>query len=209
MADDEELKVPLPQKQMKGTEFVGVFAPYGGAGVTSMALQLAQKYSAQTRCLYLNFEVFDGKVLTDDERNNDIWNANMCRGMSDLIFFLRQRQEKTAVKLQSLIRRIGTIEGIAAVEDYRDLYELSAKDLERLLLVLAEDTEYEKVVFDIGFFGDGSMELLKCMDKLFVPQPATRSQQCKCKSWEALLKKEGLEECLAKMQYVAVNRGRI
>lgn len=119
--------------------------------------------------------------------------------------FLRQRQEKTAVKLQSLIRRIGTIEGIAAVEDYRDLYELSAKDLERLLLVLAEDTEYEKVVFDIGFFGDGSMELLKCMDKLFVPQPATRSQQCKCKSWEALLKKEGLEECLAKMQYVAVN----
>lgn len=43
-----------------------------------------------------------------------------------------------------------------------------------------------------------SMELLKCMDKLFVPQPATRSQQCKCKSWEALLKKEGLEECLAK-----------
>ena len=143
MADDEELKVPLPKKQMKGTEFVGVFAPYGGAGVTSMALQLAQKYSAQTRCLYLNFEVFDGKVLTDDERNNDIWNANMCRGMSDLIFFLRQRQEKTAVKLQSLIRRIGTIEGIGAVEDYRDLYELSAKDLERLLLVLAEDTEYE------------------------------------------------------------------
>lgn len=95
------------------------------------------------------------------------------------------------------------------MEDYRDLYELSAKDLERLLLVLAEDTEYEKVVFDIGFFGDGSMELLKCMDKLFVPQPATRSQQCKCKSWEALLKKEGLEECLAKMQYMAVNRGRI
>lgn len=65
------------------------------------------------------------------------------------------------------------------------------------------------MVFDIGFFGDGSMELLKCMDKLFVPQPATRSQQCKCKSWEALLKKEGLEECLAKMQYVAVNHGRI
>ena len=154
-------------------------------------------------------EIEEGKVLTDDERNNDIWNANMCRGMSDLIFFLRQRQEKTAVKLQSLIRRIGTIEGIGAVEDYRDLYELSAKDLERLLLVLAEDTEYEKVVFDIGFFGDGSMELLKCMDKLFVPQPATRSQQCKCKSWEALLKKEGLEECLAKMQYVAVNHGRI
>ncbi len=55
--------------------------------MTSMALQLAQKYSAQTRCLYLNFEVFDGKVLTDDERNNDIWNANMCRGMSYLIFF--------------------------------------------------------------------------------------------------------------------------
>ena len=27
--------------------------------------------------------------------------------------------------------------------------------------------------------------------------------------WEALLKKEGLEECLAKMQYMAVNRGRI
>ena len=70
-------------------------------------------------------------------------------------------------------------------------------------------TRNEKVVFDIGFFGDGSMELLKCMDKLFVPQPAMRSQQCKCKSWEALLKKEGLEECLAKMQYVAVNRGRI
>ena len=36
------------------------------------------------------------------------------------------------------------------------------------------------------------MELLKCMDKLFVPQPATRSQQCKCKSWEALLKKGGI-----------------
>ena len=79
VADDEELKVPLPKKQMKGTEFVGVFAPYGGAGVTSMALQLAQKYSAQTRCLYLNFEVFDGKVLTDDERNNDIICAEECQ----------------------------------------------------------------------------------------------------------------------------------
>lgn len=67
--------------------------------------------------------------------------------------FLRQRQEKTAVKLQSLIRRIGTIEGIAAVEDYRDLYELSAKDLERLLLVLAEDTEYEKLSLILDFSG--------------------------------------------------------
>lgn len=47
------------------------------------------------------------------------------------------------------------------MEDYRDLYELSAKDLERLLLVLAEDTEYEKLSLILDFRGwfDGIVEM--------------------------------------------------
>ena len=81
-------------------------------------------------------------------------------------------------------------------------------DENTITVEVGESGNYYNMVFNIEN-AVLNMELLKCMDKLFVPQPATRSQQCKCKSWEALLKKEGLEECLAKMQYVAVNRGRI
>lgn len=81
-------------------------------------------------------------------------------------------------------------------------YQSAESMLQEVLAIVADDEELKvplpkKQMKGTEFVG------------VFVPQPATRSQQCKCKSWEALLKKEGLEECLAKMQYVAVNRGRI
>ncbi|MCH5268386.1 MAG: hypothetical protein J1E62_08595 [Lachnospiraceae bacterium] len=205
IADDDRMSVPIQKKQVGRTSFIGVYAPFGGAGVSSFSWKLLQEYSIREKCLYIALELFDGlPSATIGKRMNNAWNIEETGGMSELIFFLRQHREKISVKLDSLVRHIDGMHCIAAVEDYRDLYDMTISDLLLLLEVLARETDYEKVVFDIGFLGDVTLELMKHLDTLYMPRAVTATHKKKLEAFTRLLHREGLNELSKQIQYVEV-----
>lgn len=209
IADDDRMQVPIQKKQVSGTRFIGVYAPFGGAGVSSFSQHLTKEYNLREKCLYISLELFDGLASSDPGKQNDVWNPEASGGMSELIFFLRQHREKISVKLDSLVKHTQGMYCIAAVDDYRDLYSMTISDLRCLLEVLSEETEYEKVVFDIGFFGEIPLELMKHLDTLYIPRADTANQKRKQLSFTRLLHREGLFEVSEKIQYVEVNLSQV
>ena len=124
--------------------------------------------------------------------------------MSELIFYLQQNKDKLAVKIQALVQRRDGIDCIAAVEDYRDLYSMKVADLRHLLQVLAEETEYQKILFDIGYLGESSLELMRHCDILYLPKAGSDIQQNKQLSFEQLLIREGDQDVLKRIQFVTM-----
>ena len=203
IAEDDTIQTGNVKVGIRNAEFIGVYSPFGGAGASTFAYRMAKEYGVQYLTLYLNMELFDGMSIYQDRQHRDITGAGRG-GMSELIFYLQQNKDKLAVKIQALAQRQDGIDCIAAVEDYRDLYSMKVVDLRHLLQVLAEETEYQKILFDIGYLGESSLELMRHCDILYLPKAGSDIQQNKQSSFEQLLIREGDQDMLERIQFVTM-----
>lgn len=201
IAEDDGIRLDNQKLLNKAAEFIGVYSPFGGAGVSSFSRKLAKEYSIQCRTLYISLELLNGMQRIETGQKK-LLAETAGRGMSELIFFLKQQKEKVALKLQSLVRIQDGVEYIRPVEDYRDLYSMDKKDLRRLLEVLAEEVEYEKVIFDIGCLSDVILELMRHCDVLYLPSADYPVQVSKEAAFEQLLQREGMEELIPQIKFV-------
>ena len=123
--------------------------------------------------------------------------------MSEIIFYLKQKNEKLAAKLRALTRRRDNLDYLWPVEDFRDLYSIGREDVDRLLATLANETDYERIIFDIGFLTDSSLYLLYCCDRIYIPKAKSVWEENQKNALEELLVREGLEEVIDSIRYVA------
>lgn len=203
IAEDDSIQTVNVKLGYRNAEFIGVYSPFGGAGASTFAYRMAKEYGVQYLTLYLNMELFNGMSIYQDRQHRDITGTDRG-GMSELIFYLQQNRDKLAVKIQALVQRREGIDCIAAVEDYRDLYSMKVADLRHLLQVLAEETEYQKILFDIGYLGESSLELMRHCDILYLPKAGSDIQQNKQSSFEQLLIREGDQDMLERIQFVTM-----
>ncbi len=184
-------------------ELIGVYAPFGGAGVTEYAISMAQGLAKQYRTLYVNMELFQGlDALPERKKGREDFSY---RGMSEVVFYLKQRKDRLALKLETLVVSREGLDYIYAVEDYRDLYSINGEDMDYLVKVLLQQTEYEKVVFDIGYIGDSALYLMEHCTQLYMPRPATRTQKLKEQAFFRFLAREKHEQMALRFKKVERN----
>lgn len=188
---EEEAGEGLTEKDR--TQFTGIYRPYGQLPPREGFLR--GKEGEKT--LWLDLELLSGASGTGAAGKREA-----MRGMSELIFYLKQRNVKLAWKLQPLIQERGGIDYIGPVEDYRDLYSLNREDIDLLLTVLAKETGYEQVIFDVGYLSDSALYLLYCCNRVYMPQAQTSWEENQKNSLEYLLTREGLGEMAESIRYV-------
>ena len=179
------------------TEFYGVYCPYG----QPLPIQrlFAVNGSREKKSLYLNLELLCSFGIPGVQ-----WSTGEdSRGMSELIFYLKQRNEKLPGKLRTLIQSWEGVDYLYPVEDYRDLYSMDRDDVDCLLELLANGTDYEQIVFDIGFLNDTALYLLYCCDRIFIPRAKTSREKSQQSALEKLFIREGLSEVMENIQYVS------
>ena len=174
------------------TEFVGIYRLYGEplSGETKNFVMR----DTNKKSLFINLELLDS-INTPQSMEG-------IRGMSEVVFYLKQHSSKLSFKLRALIQQWEGIDYLCPVEDYRDLYSLCREDIDRLLAVLANETEYERIVFDIGFLNDSALYLLYCCDSVYMPAAHSSWEENQKQAWERLLVREGLEDVLNIVQYI-------
>lgn len=202
VAEDDRIQCGGQKSRRRNIEMIGVYSPFGGGGVTQYALTMIKELGKENQALYINLELFNGLdfMLPRGKEKNESY-----RGMSEVIFYLKQRKEKLALKLESVIFSADGIDGIAAVEDYRDLYNISQEEMAQFLDVLEGQTAYSKVVFDIGYLSEASLYLMSQCSRVYIPQPQSRIQQSKEDAFRRLLIRENydeLEKSIAKIEKV-------
>lgn len=206
IAEDDTICCTQKLALKRSVELIGVYAPYGGAGTTEYARTMAEEFSKHFKTLYINLELFQGLSFLSGERKAGP--GQFERGMSEVVFYLKQRKEKLALKLETVIAAIDGLDYIFAVEDYRDLYSLSCEDMSRFIKVLLQETEYERVVFDIGYLNDSSLYLLENCNRLYMPRALTETQRSKEDAFFRFLQREEYDEIAQQFEIVDMEKGR-
>lgn len=193
MAENDKISYHADIVSKRTVEMICGYSPFGGGGVTEFLFQKAENLAEQSKVLYVNLEEFFGFSYLEKERSG---------GMSEVLFYLRQRNGKLALKLESILYKKGALDCIFSVEDYRDLYSLTKDDMAELLQVLVNQTGYEILVFDIGRITEACCYLMEHCEKIYMPMPKTRIQISKKDAFEKVLKNSGREGLLEKMDWI-------
>ena len=193
-----EKEIPGAVKIRHGqTEFLGIYRPYGANFPVQRICP--DKEEEEKKSLFVNMEILSGL-----SRNKSRSGQEEYRGLSELIFYLKQRNEKLALKLKNLLMQWENMDYVGPVEDFRDLYSICRDDVDRLLAMLANETGYGRVVFDVGFLTDASLYLLYCCDGIYIPKAQSLWEENQKNALERLLLREGLEDMIENIHYVAV-----
>ena len=124
--------------------------------------------------------------------------------MSEAVFYIKQQKGKLGIKLQSLIHTYENCDCIYPVEDYRDLYSLSSQDMNEFLNVLAHETDYETIIFNIGYMSESSLVLMESCDKIILPKAENSIQEKMQESFERFLTREGLKNTISNIDYITM-----
>ena len=188
----------------KHAELIAVYSPYGGSGISTYARNLCAGMAGSNNVLYVNLEIFDSFAEFEGNRDN---NEYIC-GMSEAVYYIKQKKDKLAFKLGSIIKQHK--EGynyILPVGDYRDLYSILPEDMECFTDVLGSGMMYDKVVFDVGYIHGSSLKLLQVCDVVIMPEASGQIQENKQHSFERLLIRNGMDKVIQNIQYVPM-KGR-
>lgn len=102
--------------------------------------------------LYIDMDPFNSKSSGRSEG---------CRGLSELIYYLKQGGEKLKWKFKAVIEREDMSGKILPVDSPFDLAELTKEDIRELLNILSKLNEYDFILINLGFISPATFELMK------------------------------------------------
>lgn len=107
--------------------------------------------------LYINMEPYNSKGVIGCEG---------YKGMSELIYYLKQGGEKLKWKLKTLIEKEDISGRILPVGCPLDLSELTKEDVFELLSILQKLNEYDCILINLGLLTPATFELMKASKQI-------------------------------------------
>ncbi len=121
-------------------DIIGVFSPCYELEREQFAREVAKVYAdAGEKVLFINMA-----TLTE-------YDIETGEGISELIYYLREEGNAITYKLSALVRSMENYMALSGVRHYKDLYEMTGADIERMFYELIQMGGYTKIIVDIGF----------------------------------------------------------
>lgn len=179
-----------------GMQIIGIYSPVGRTRKTSFALTMGQVLARNRAVLYLNLETFAGFEQLFDEKYE--------RNLSDLLYFIRQKQTDLQGKLRGITRSIQNLDFVPPVLCPEDLQSVPSEEWMELFRKIQEQTNYEVLILDLGEGVQNLTSLLAACDKIFVSVRSDPMSQAKLKQFFLVLEAEQGKEIAGKSREVKI-----
>ncbi len=199
ISEDDSIQAVAGVHNVKNIDIYGVYSP-SGEDISLYALDMAEKIAQSKRTLYINLEIIS--VVKGLCQNDICYDDYSKRGMSEVIFYVKQRKNKLALKIESLVYEMNGYDCIFPVENYRDFYSMTVDDMRFFLDTLLKETPYEAVIFEIGYLTQTTLFLMEYCNSIILPQAKNHMQEIKNASFLELLAKEGMEKIRSVLRYI-------
>lgn len=177
--------------QKEKAEIVGIYTPVGRCLQTSFAMVYSRLRAKSKKTLYINFEVFSGfGAWFEREYSTDLM---------DLMYFLDEPEDKFLFKLAGITEHFGGTDYIPPAISYEDFMMVKAEEWIKLIKMIAQKSEYEVIVLDLGDQMQGLFEILSLCDKLYAITRSDGIAKAKIESFEKALKMSHKEELLQRI----------
>ncbi len=194
-----DTSLPRLQKNLN-TVFIGNYSPVRRGMQTSLALTFSQLLAREHAVLYLNFEHYAGiPELVPNAGAYDL---------ADLLYFLDADKEKFRLRLQSIRKRIGSLDYVPPMKSGQNLLTVTEAEWIGLFRKIAELGEYEYVILDLSESMQGLFQLLRLCKKVYTVTREDRIAQSKLLQYEQLLSLCEFEDVLEKTQRLSLTHIR-
>ena len=174
----------------KKTEILGVYSPLGRCLKTSFSWVLGQILSEEHTVLYLNMEEYSGL--------EELMHQKFSCTLSDLLYYVRQKNPGITLKLNSMIRNVGKLDFVPPVQSPEDIRGTSWQDWEYLFQELILHGTYEVIVVDLGSGIEDLFQLLDLCKFIYMPVCTDAVSKSKLQQFESFLNKKEYSQILAK-----------
>lgn len=161
------------RKEAGQAEVYAFVSASGGAGATTVALAYAANLAKEKNVLYLNLQQYSNADL--------VLKAEGTGKFDDVIFALKSKRGTLSLKLESLVRKSKeNICFFASCDNPRDLLELTAEEIKRLLTELISGGLYEDIIIDIdSSLGEMELAVLEEADHIVLVEGGTAGNALK------------------------------
>lgn len=178
------------------TIFIGNYTPVHRSMQTSFALTMSQMLASEHPTLYLNFEHCAGiSELLPDMQTLDL---------ADLLYFLNAEKDKFRLRLQSMMKKCGSLDYIPPMKSGQNLLPITAGEWLSLLHKLEELGEYEYVVLDLSESMQGLFEILRLCDRVYTLTREERLAKAKLSQYEQVLALYQYDDVLQKTRRLSI-----
>lgn len=170
---------------IKNKKVISVYSPCGGSGKTTTTFLLGYLYAQTSHVLIVNLESIAGeyKGISLNEHHGTL---------SDFIYYVKEGKKNISYKLSTMIVKIDNIDYLLPVDHYEDLYQLEPMDMQKVLKVLIEESEYDYIIFDIGILNKSIEVILEASEHIYMPSLGQIKYQDK---WKRFIKFLELDQC--------------
>ena len=189
----------LPDYMQEGTgpEIHTVFATRSGQARGEYTRKLVEDLSRQGEVLYVNMDLFPPEGL--EQGGN--W-----KGMSEVVYYLKQGGETMKWKIKGLIVQEGRVRTIRPVHCSMDLMELTAEDIVLLFQVFRDMQELDHIVLEVGFYNTTMLEICRFSHRIHLVSPGGAEYRDSTEYFlgqMAMMQHEGLERKVEIVRYGA------
>lgn len=194
-AGEIERRVTKPERSRKRVPVIGVYSPAGGVWTEQLSRKIAEGFSKEKKVLYFPLLPFG------------IYGREAGDGMSELLFYIKQREAGLPERLRSLLLAGERVDSFAPVRWSTELRDITKADTEYLLRCIDAETGYGAAVLAVGRFDAAGAAVLRCCDMILTPVwdiPEGHSIQAE---FLRQLKESGETELLARITEFFIKSG--
>lgn len=138
---------------------IGICSPAQDPSINYIGLSLAYEYGKTRRTLLLSFDTF---------LNSKIFGArDEVQSISDLIYFVKQKNNNLSLKIASIINKKETFDYIVGVSHWIDLFELMEEEVDQLFHETKTNLGYEVIIIDMGSFNHLTLTIMEQCDYIY------------------------------------------
>lgn len=185
--------IPEGERSLKTGErakIIGLYSPIRRCLQTSFALTLGQALSEKKKVLYVSFEHYAGW--------NQLLDKSVKGDLAALLYFLKESEERFAMRLQSVTMQVGRMHYIPPVYAGQNLIFAKASEWVELIEKIAECGGYDYLILDLSESIQGILELLSLCDRIYTIIKEDLPAQGKIAQYEQLLQDYRCEDILTK-----------
>ena len=180
-------------------EMTAFYAPGGHELLLPISIAYAAVCGESDKVLYLNLAEFSGMAALLSDKDG--------KTFSDLIYGIRQKKDQFPLCLQSVLHHAEKFDYLLPPENPQDLYEVQKEDLECLVSLLQEKTDYRMVIWNCGALNRPVEQVFQCCSRVFGVVKDRSFGKYRKSEFERFLQKDLQRQLREKLQYVSPQSG--
>ncbi len=182
------------------TNIISLFSPTQSNANLPFAWSISTLLSEQKKVLFIPLDLFPIRVISSLDSST--------QSLSEFIYYLKENPN-IIVKMKSLLAYSGKLSYLTGITHGFDLLSLTKEDIHKWVEELKLHTDYQTVVFYLGYYSDSTLELMKLSDSILVTTTGTLYGEAVLNEWERQMNTIGIDTNQNKFQRIKLHEEEV